>query len=298
MSGPRTIGLIGFGEVGSILAEDLAARAEIAAFDIRFDRPDSGPSRNAAAQPKVRVASDAADATRRCGLVICAVTAAEDLNATGAFAPSLAAGTIVLDLNSVSPEVTRAAARIVEATGARYVEAAVMGPIGPHRKATPMLLGGPHAPDVLPTLEDLGFAGAEFYRPELGAASAAKMCRSVVIKGVEALLTESLLAARHYGVERTVLASLANLLPGADWDELARYMISRALGHGARRAEEMREVARTVADAGLEPVMSEASATRQAWAADFAHAGNHDDLDAMLDAIRHAMAAEKGKLAC
>ena len=44
-------------------------------------------------------------------------------------------------------------------------------------------------------------------------------------------------------------------------------MISRSLEHGARRAEEMREVARTVEDAGLAPLMSAAIAERQDWAA-------------------------------
>ena len=46
------------------------------------------------------------------------------------------------------------------------------------------------------------------FSDEIGRASAAKMCRSVIVKGMEALLGESLLAARHYGVESAVLESL------------------------------------------------------------------------------------------
>jgi hypothetical protein len=60
-----------------------------------------------------------------------------------------------------------------------------------------------------------------------------------------------------------VLNSLSDLLPVGDWEKLARYMISRALEHGARRAEEMREAAKTVAEAGIAPLMSEATAERQ-----------------------------------
>ena len=80
------------------------------------------------------------------------------------------------------------------------------------------------------------------------------MCRSVIVKGLEALLAESLLTARRHGVEEAVLASLPDLFPVGDWRKLARYMISRSLQHGRRRAEEMREAARTVAEAGVEPL--------------------------------------------
>src|SRR5215218_1026883 len=93
-----------------------------------------------------------------------------------------------------------------------------------------------------------------------------KMCRSVMIKGLEALATECMLAARHYGVEREVLGTLSDTLPHEDWPGLARYLVSRALLHGKRRAEEMREVARTVQEAGVEPLLSRSIAVRQDWA--------------------------------
>jgi 3-hydroxyisobutyrate dehydrogenase-like beta-hydroxyacid dehydrogenase len=160
-----------------------------------------------------------------------------------------------------------------------------MSPIAPRHSASPMLIGGPHARAFAPLARELGFTGAEVYSDEIGRASAAKMCRSVMIKGLEALLTESLVAARHYGVEDTVLASLANLLPAAHWDELAHYMIGRSLQHGRRRAEEMREVARTVDEAGVEPWMSRACAERQDWAAARASGLTESDLKRMLDAI-------------
>jgi 3-hydroxyisobutyrate dehydrogenase-like beta-hydroxyacid dehydrogenase len=119
----------------------------------------------------------------------------------------------------------------------------------------------------------------------IGRASAAKMCRSVVIKGIEALLTESLVAARRYGVEETVLESLHGMLPVGDWRVLSRYMISRSLHHGRRRAAEMREVAITVAETGIEPSMSAACAERQDWAAAHGAAKDHESLEALLDAI-------------
>ena len=111
------------------------------------------------------------------------------------------------------------------------------------------------------------------------------MCRSVVIKGLEAILTESLAAARHYGVEADVLASLEETFPNEDWETLAAYMIGRAMQHGRRRAEEMREVARTLEEAGLSPALSLATAERQDWAYALGEGGNVKELAAILDVL-------------
>jgi 3-hydroxyisobutyrate dehydrogenase-like beta-hydroxyacid dehydrogenase len=194
-------------------------------------------------------------------------------------------GTFYLDVNSVSPATKQASADIIDHAGGRYVEAAVMTPIAPKRIASAMLLGGRHANDFMSYARPLGFAGQPFAE-EIGRASATKMCRSVIIKGVESLLCESLVAARHFGVEQQVLNSLSDLLPVGDWEKVASYMISRALEHGVRRAEEMREAAQTVHEAGIEPLMALATAEREERAAAFHNAHRlRNDLAAMLDAM-------------
>ena len=164
-----------------------------------------------------------------------------------------------------------------------------MSPIEPKRLSAPILLGGPHAADFAPVARALGFTGIEVYSDVVGPAAATKLCRSVVVKGLEALLTEAMLAARPWGVEDQVLASLSNMVPAADWPALAAYMISRSLEHGTRRAEEMREAANTVAETGVTPWMAQATAERQAWAAPFGAVAAPRDLYAMLDAIRAGM---------
>ena len=277
------VALIGFGEVGQTLAGDLEGKAELSVWDIAFADPRSLPSQ-ALGRHQVRAGRDAPDATRGAELVISAVTADQDLVAARSVNGGLASGAYFLDLNSCSPGQKRASAEAVEAAGGRYVEAAVMSPIAPRRIASPMLLGGPHAGDFVNDAEGLGFAGARAYSDQIGRAAATKLCRSVMIKGVEALLAESMLSARHYGVEQEVLESLCDLLPLPDWKATAQYMISRSLEHGVRRAEEMREAARTVAEAGIEPLMSTATASRQEWAAAHRDALS-PDLTAMLDAI-------------
>lgn len=266
------IALIGFGEVGRTLAEDLAGKAALAAWDIAF-APD---------HPGVRAASSAPDAVWGAELIISAVTADQGLAAAQSVGPLN--GAFFLDLNSCSPGQKVASAEAVEAAGGRYVEAAVMTPIGPKRIASPMLLGGAHTGDFVAGAAPLGFTGAKPYSGRIGQAAATKLCRSVMIKGVEALLTESLLAARHYGVDQVVLDSLSDLLPLPSWNKTAQYMISRSLEHGVRRAEEMREATRTVEEAGVPGLMSRAIAERQDWAAGHRNALS-DDLTTMLDAI-------------
>jgi 3-hydroxyisobutyrate dehydrogenase-like beta-hydroxyacid dehydrogenase len=293
------IALVGFGEVGQTLAADLADRGGTAliAWDPRFLNPSSGPALAIVTQgPRDRrvapqAAANLAAGIAGCDLVISAVTAGECVAAAREAAASIAPGALYFDLNSVAPATKREAAHLIEAAGGHYVEAAVMSPIGPKRIASPMLLGGPHAASFAPRAHALGFVGAAVFADRIGPASAAKMCRSVMIKGIEALLTESLLAARHYGVESTVLDSLSDLFPGSDWPLLSRYMISRSLQHGRRRAEEMREVAKTVGDAGLDPWMSTACALRQDWAAGHREALAQHELGPLLDALLGRIAA-------
>ncbi len=108
---------------------------------------------------------------------------------------------------------------------------------------------------------------------KLGVASAIKMCRSVMIKGLEALVIESYTTARAYGVEDHLLPTLAETFPSIDWQKTGAYFFSRVVQHGQRRAEEMRESANAVREAGFEPTMTAAIAGKQQWMADQASAG-------------------------
>jgi 3-hydroxyisobutyrate dehydrogenase-like beta-hydroxyacid dehydrogenase len=282
-----TIALIGFGEVGQVLAAELSAQSSLTLkfFDIKLtdNRPNGAPASAAGCAERC---SSASEAVSGADLVISAVTAAQTVAAAQSVVPGLKAGAWFLDINSASPEAKIAAARIIEGATGRYIEASIMSPIEPKRLASPILLGGPHAQMFASLIGDLGFTDAIYYSDIPGKAAATKLCRSVMIKGLEALISESLLSARYYGVEETVLASLNNLFPHPDWEGYARYMISRTLEHGVRRSEEMREAAKTVAEAGLTPWMSDAIADRQAWAPNHASALTSEGLKPMLDAIR------------
>jgi len=276
------VALIGLGEVGRVLAEDLPPSVAITAWDDAFVDTTSRAADNAQALALTPNPS-AASATATADVVFSAVTAANAATAAESVAPSLQAGTWFVDLNSSSPGQKQAAAAVIQAAGGRYVEAAVMSPIEPHRLGSPILLGGPYAQSFLLVAHILGFTAVEVYADVVGPAAATKLSRSIVVKGLEALLTEAMLAARTWGVEDRVLASLSNMVPAADWPALAAYMVSRSLGHGGRRAEEMREAARTVAETGATPWMAQAIAQRQQWASAFGPFADPTDLNAMVD---------------
>ena len=256
---------IGFGEAGGILGAAFAQQGcLVRAYDILLDA-DGARAAMLAKLGKAGVdpAFTLADALRGAKLVISAVTATAARDVVRDAAPLLQSGQIFLDINSISPDAKRANALQIEASGAAYVEAAVMAPVPPQGLRTPMLLGGPRAAELAAALGALGM-NTTAVATDIGVASAIKMCRSVMIKGIESLAVECLRAARHYGAEDAVLASLAATFPAMGWTAgQPDYLVSRVAEHGRRRAAEMREVAATVAAAGVEPLMARATAESQ-----------------------------------
>jgi 3-hydroxyisobutyrate dehydrogenase-like beta-hydroxyacid dehydrogenase len=283
--------LLGCGEVGRTLAADLLSNNDIKLqlWDRQFTEADSAATTNAAAlahSSRCTLAVSAADAARGCQLVLSAVTADQAVNAAQSILPGLSKQSWFVDLNSVSPVTKQQLYHRLEQAGGRFVEAAIMSPIFPQRSASPILLAGPYAEVFVAIGRELGFSDMQAVSDSLGIAAATKMCRSVIIKGMEALVTESLLAARYYGVDAAVLESLNNLFPRPDWPQHAQYLISRSLQHGGRRAAEMREVAKTVHEAGLTPWMSDGCAERQQWAAQFDQLLGEQSLAELLDAMQ------------
>ena len=269
----KKIALIGYGEVGRILGEDLRARGEsVVAFALKLSDARGHALREHALSHGIALAGSHADAVRGAELIVSAVPASQAVSVAQACASGIAKGAFFLDFNSASPGAKCRAAEAINAAGGRYVEGAVMTSVPPYRIRVPLLLGGPAAAELAPLLNDLGFA-AKVASEKLGVASATKMCRSVMIKGLEAMVIESFTAARHYGVEDAVIASLRETFPGIEWEKQAAYFFQRVIEHGRRRSEEVREVAQTVREAGLEPWSAAGTAERQGWMADLADGG-------------------------
>jgi len=253
--------LLGFGEAGQAFAagwREGGVPAQVYAFDIRTQSPSTAQAKwQDYERAAVNGAESLAEAGQGTQMVFSLVTADQAGQAAHAAADLLAPGTVFFDCNSCSPGTKRRNASLLEARGIHYVDTALMAPVHPRRHETPLLVSGPSTDRALGLLSELGMR-AETAGPEVGTASATKMVRSVMIKGIEALTLECLLAGRRAGVDAAVLASLDASMPGWNWPVRAAYNMERATMHGLRRAAEMREVAQTVEELGLPPDMSRA----------------------------------------
>ena len=274
------LGMVGYGEVGRIFAAGLrSAVAGVFAWDLKFANAAQREAALAhAAGADVAACGSMQALCAACDLVVSAVTASNTLAVAQEAARHVRPGTVFLDLNSASPGTKQAAAELIDAAGAVYVEAGVMTSVPPYGIRVPMLLGGARAGELAIVLNGWGM-DARPVSDRLGVASAIKMCRSVMIKGLEALVIESYATARAYGVEDHMIPTLQETFPSIDWQQQGAYFFSRVVQHGQRRAEEMREAANTVHEAGFEPFMTAAIADKQQWVADQARAGVFNGVD-------------------
>jgi 3-hydroxyisobutyrate dehydrogenase-like beta-hydroxyacid dehydrogenase len=265
MNNGMKIGFIGFGEAGFHIARGLrgAGVSGVWAYDINARAPGLGEKiQRRAGEAEVPLLESNAELAAASDILLSTVTANRSMEAAEQTAPFLTSRHIYADLNSVSPALKQAIGKLIESRGARFVEAAVMSPVPRHGAAVPMFLGGAHAPEFASLLSPYGMK-LEVISERIGAASAVKMCRSVVVKGLEALMLECVLGSVPYGADERVFATLDETFPGMDWKKLASYMIGRVVEHGERRAREMEEVSATLRSIGVEPIMAEATARRQ-----------------------------------
>jgi 3-hydroxyisobutyrate dehydrogenase-like beta-hydroxyacid dehydrogenase len=265
-----TIGFIGFGEAGSTIAAGLRAAGceRTIAYDINRRDPGRGPLiERRAAESGTTLVETSADLARGSRVIFSTVTSNAALDAATQTAPFLTPTHVYADLNSVSPALKQQVASVIGGSGARFVEVAVMAPVAPYGHRVPMLLGGPAAPELAEMLSPLGMRLEVLATGAIGTAAAVKMCRSIIVKGLEALMCECVLGASRFGADEQVFASLDESFPGLDFKKLADYMVGRVVVHGERRAREMEEVAETLRAIGVDPIMAEATVRRQEWAA-------------------------------
>ncbi|MEJ8571993.1 NAD(P)-dependent oxidoreductase [Microbaculum marinum] len=263
------IGFIGFGEAARAFVDTLGkgnGRSEgkhFTTYDVLFDTEGmDGITANIARSRNVHPLAHPADVADEADWVFSAVTAASSLDAAEAIAPHLRARQVFIDINSVSPGRKRTSADLIAASGATYVDMAVMAPVHPRGHRTPALLAGKGATALAAEFERLGF-DFDVVGSEVGAATAIKMVRSLFVKGLEAITVEMLLAARLSGCYDRVVPSLAATYPGLNWETFADYEIERVSRHGVRRGAEMEEAAVTLRELGLSGDIAAAVAATQ-----------------------------------
>jgi len=252
---PTTLAFIGFGEAARAFVDSLRADGaplRVRAYDILIHGAGAAALSGAAAARDVALHDSARAAVEGADIVVSAVTAGA---AQEALMPAYAAPLgphVLFDINSVSTGVKQANAATVRGAGGAYVDMAVMAPVHPHGHRTPVLVAGDLEGPAQRFLDRHGFR-LEVLGPEPGQAAAVKMLRSLFVKGLEAITVQTLIAAGAAGCAPRVFASLERSYPGFDLPVLSEYFFERLDRHGRRRAEELREVARTLQELGFAP---------------------------------------------
>jgi 3-hydroxyisobutyrate dehydrogenase-like beta-hydroxyacid dehydrogenase len=280
------LGLIGVGEAGAAIASGLRDEhgLPVVGYDAQADRD---AVRRRAAAAGVELVAEPAELARRADVLICLASAKVAVTIAEHYATHLGARHLYADWNSASPEVKREVGRIVTGSGAAYADGAVMAAVPPKRHRVPVLISGGGAARLAELLTPYGMR-LEVLAGEPGQASAVKMFRSLLVKGLEALLLECAVGAQAYGATERVLSSMNGTLPIEDWRRLAAYLLERTVVHGARRAEELRQVAGTLQEAGVEPLLAEAGARRLQWFVDLGVDVDGADYEGVLRAVRKA----------
>ena len=286
-----TVSLVGFGEAGQAFAgaEGWQGRARV--YDLLTDDETARPAKHADyRRAGAKGADSLAQALSGSPLVLSLVTADQALAVAKMGAAHLAPGAIFCDMNSVAPGTKRRAAAAIEAAGAHYVDVAILSPVHPARLGVPLLLSGGEAASAARALAGLGFSNCRTVGAEVGLASSIKMIRSVMVKGIEALTAECMLAANAAGVTEEVLASLDASERAEPWARRAAYNLDRMIVHGLRRADEMDEVVRTLEDLGVDPALSRATARRQREVGSLALGQPAADLTGRIEQIENGKA--------
>ena len=291
-SAVTTIGFVGFGEVASRFAVALAANgASVVGYDVLLDRPGGLDVLAKRAQGAPVAFLGLAEVMAQARLVLSAVTTDAALAAARACLPHLDGRHMFVDLNTTSPAVKRAISAAVVPSGAAFVEGAILAAVGVAGARARILVCGEKGPRVAETLNALGLDVA-VYGSEIGRASSFKLLRSVFSKGIEAVLIESLLAARRAGVGDDVWREIIATVDGRGFAETGGNWIRTHGTAHERRYHEMVQVEEFLRELGLEPLLTKATAeffgrsTRLALARAFdTPPHNADEVVAALDAL-------------
>jgi 3-hydroxyisobutyrate dehydrogenase len=186
-----------------------------------------------------------------------ALTGTQAHAAARSAAEFLKPGAWYFDLATVTRAIAEADAAAIEAAGGRYIDVAVLGSFLGSGYRAPMLLAGADAEEAASWLRGLGF-DVRVLGPVAGTASGLKLVRSILMKGLEALSVECLVAADRQGI----VAELLDNVSDADRTGFRPFMellVRTHLVHARRRLEEMEMVERMLDDIGMEPLMTAAT---------------------------------------
>jgi len=156
------------------------------------------------------------------------------------------------DLNAIAPETVREIGKVMANAGVTFIDGGIIGaPPSAGRKNTRIYCSGSDTQ----ILEALSRAGLDIRKvgPAIGQASGLKMVFAASTKGITALWTELLVAARALDLEKALMAEFK--IGGTNISEVLNSRIVSMPRRARRWVGEMEEIAKTFESVGLTPRM-------------------------------------------
>lgn len=240
--------VFGLGEAGSVIAADLvAAGACVRGYD---PAPVSTPD-GVARVEEPRHSLEGAE-------LVLGITAGQDAEVALRQAVDEVHGSVLYaDLSTSSPSQQRRLACIANETGLDFADVALMSTVPGTGIRTPQLVSGPGAQRYVDVMMPLG-ARATVVGAEAGAAATGKLLRSVVTKGLAALMIEAMRAGDACGQEEWLWGHLVSELAAVD-EAMLRRLLEGTPAHALRRQHEMEAATELLAELGVVPVMTRAT---------------------------------------
>jgi 3-hydroxyisobutyrate dehydrogenase-like beta-hydroxyacid dehydrogenase len=242
------VAVLGLGEAGSIYASDLRDRgASVIGTDLHLSL----------VPPHVERAPDIAAAVRGADVVLSLVGASSSASVLDEALPAMQPTSIFADMNTSGPDDKRRLAAVAGERGIPFVDVAIMAPVPRARIDTPLLMSGAGAGRLRPHLDDLGIPVTDV-GDEPGAAARLKLLRSVFMKGLAAVVVESVEAADTVGAREWLIDQITSELGASDRGAV-QHLIDGTNKHAVRREAEMHDARELLQSLGAAHPMTDAT---------------------------------------
>jgi 3-hydroxyisobutyrate dehydrogenase-like beta-hydroxyacid dehydrogenase len=263
------LGFIGFGEVGFELSRGLKQEGldGIIAYDPLANDPQYGVLvKERAREAGVCLMESPLQVAERSEVIIAAAPGSKAEAAALAVLAALNATKIYVDVSTSSPKTKQKIAAAVLPTGARFADVALMDSLTQYRHKVPTLVSGNGSDRFIQLMTPYKMS-LEKVSDKPGEAIANKLVRSIYMKGLASLSAELLEAAAAFEVAPRVLKSIGSSMNNFAFEDKMNSLVTSSAIHAARQAHEMADAAAMLVEAGIEPLMTDATRKRLEWLA-------------------------------
>lgn len=226
------IAILGLGEAGSHFANDLAKMGvEVTGFD---------PNPVRQLHPSITVKESNGEAARNADIIFSANLSSVSVEIADELARVLQPHQFFCEMNTSGPEKKQKIAEVLAPSGVKMIDLAIMAPVPPKGILTPLLASGQYAAAFLKKVEPLNLDISMVANGQIGDAATRKLLRSIVYKGIAAVVCEAMEAGQAFGIENYIRGQISSLIGGND--DLIDRFVEGSKTHAVRRMHEMEAV--------------------------------------------------------